>query len=546
MKEKGVLKPAIIVSVAICFMFFVYAPVELYLTNSGEFWYDLWVLLPVMLCVFIVFTLLCAAGFYLLHRWSKKGYQAALLFLFVTFICSYIQGNYLIKYLPALTGDRIDWSLYPEGRVQSVILWIVVTAVVGILAKVLSVQRIRMVIQTVSICMLLMLCVTLATLCVTNDGLKSKENICITTDYEFTMSPDTNFIILLFDTLDGGAFSDVVVGNAQRESVFEDFTYYDNTMGVYPATKYSLPYLLSGMWYENQMSNEEYFETVLTESPFFDELERQGYTIDLYTPDFDGFNGQTKKRFENIGMYTKQLSSYTDFARWQILLVGTKYAPHDLKRFSYVNPGAFERLKVAEGGREAFHLDNNMDFYQMVREQPIEYREGKNFKFIHLWGAHSPYLYDGELNYIPEGGTFAQSIDSCVTLADLYLEKLKESGAYDNSVIIILGDHGQGEYYEENNFDQHPALLIKGIGERHEFRIDSKPVSFADMQGAYGKLLDGSEGSAVFDGLPDARNRRFLWYDIKDSSRMVEYEQTGRAGNMDTLVLTGKEFNAGE
>lgn len=546
MKEKGVLKPAIIVSVAICFMFFVYAPVELYLTNSGEFWYDLWVLLPVMLCVFIVFTLLCAAGFYLLYRWNKKGYQAALLFLFVTFICSYIQGNYLIKYLPALTGDRIDWSLYPEGRVQSVILWVAVTAVVGVLAKVLSAQRIRMVIQTVSICMLLMFGVTLVTLCVTNDGLKSKENICITTDYEFTMSSDTNFIILLFDTLDGGAFSDVVVGNAERESVFEDFTYYDNTMGAYPATKYSLPYLLSGMWYENQMPNDEYFETVLTESPFFDELERRGYTIDLYTPDFDGFNGQTKKRFENIGMYTKRVSSYTDFARWQILLVGTKYAPHDLKRFSYVNPGAFERLKVAEGGSEAFHLDNNMDFYQMVREQPIEYREGKNFKFIHLWGAHLPYLYDGDLNYIPEGGTFAQSVDACVTLADLYLEKLKEAGAYDNSVIIILGDHGQGEYYEENNLDQHPALLIKGIGERHEFRIDSKPVSFADMQDAYGKLLSGSEGSTVFDGLPDVRNRKFLWYDIKDSSHMVEYEQTGRAGDMDTLVLTGKEFNAGE
>lgn len=546
MKEKGVLKPAILLSIAICFMFFVYAPVELYLTNSGEFWYDLWVLLPVMLCVFVIFTLLCTGGFYLLYRWSGKLYQAALLFLFVTFICSYIQGNYLIRYLPALKGDRIDWSLYPEGRVQSVILWVVVIAAVGVLAKALSVQRIRMVIQIVSICMLLLFGVTLVTLCLTNDGLKSKENICVTTDYEFTMSPDANFIILLFDTLDGGAFSDVVVGNEEREAVFDDFTYYDNTVSAYPSTKYNLPYLLSGMWYENQMASDEYFEKVLTESPFFDELERRGYTIDLYAPDFDGFNGRTKQRFENIGMYTKRLSSYTDFARWQILLVGTKYAPHDLKRFSYVNPGAFERLKVAEGGSEAFHLDNNMDFYQMVMEQPMEYREGKNFKFIHLWGAHSPYLYDGELNYIPEGGTFAQSIDSCVTLADLYLKKLKEAGVYDNSVIIILGDHGQGEYYEENNLDQHPALLIKGVGEKHAFQIDGKPLSFADLQDAYLDLLDGSAGSVVFDGLPEVRSRRFLWYDIKDSNYMTEYEQTGQAGDMDTLAPTGREFNTGE
>ena len=546
MREKGELKSGFTLSISICFMFFVYAPVELYLTNSGEFWYDLWVLLPIMLCVFVAFSLLCVAGFYLLYRCSGKVYQAALLFLFVIFICSYIQGNYLIKYLPALTGNRIDWSLYPEGRMQSVILWAVVIVVVGVLAKILSVQRIRMVIQVVSVCMLLMFGVTLVTLCVTNDGLKSKENICVTTDYEFTMSPDTNFIILLFDTLDGGAFSDVVLGNNEREAIFEDFTYYDNTVSAYPCTKYNLPYLLSGMWYENQMPNEEYFETVLTESPLFSELEQRGYTIDLYAPDFDGFNAQTKQRFENIGMYTKRVSSYTDFARWQILLVGTKYAPYDLKRFSYVNPVAFEQLRVAEEGKQIFSTGNNMEFYQAVREEPVQYREDKSFKFIHLWGAHSPYEYDGDMNYIPEGGTFTQSIELCVTLADSYLEKLKDSGVYDNSIIIILGDHGQGEYYEENNLDQHPALLIKGIGEKHEFRVDSKPVSFADMQDAYKKLLDGAEGSIVFDEQPDVRNRRFLWYDIKDISHMVEYEQMGRAGNMDTLVLTGQEFNAGE
>ncbi len=394
--------------------------------------------------------------------------------------------------------------------------------------------------------MFLMFVVALTTLCVTNNGLENKENICVTTEYELTMSSDRNFIILLIDTLDGGAFSDVVTGNDEMESVFEDFTYYDNTVGAYPYTKYNLPYLLSGIWYENQMPNEEYFERVLTESSFFDALEQQGYAIDLYAPDFDGINSQTRQRFENIGMYTKRPSSYTTFARWQILLVGMKYAPYDLKRFSWVNPGAFERLKTVEGNREAFHMDNNMDFYHMVTEQPIAYREDKNFKFIHLWGAHSPYLYDKDMNYIPEGGTFTQCMESCVTLADSYLKKLKESGTYDNSVIIILGDHGQGAYYEEYNWNQHPALLIKGVGEKHEFQVNSKPVSFADMQDAYIELLDGSEGSTVFDGIPDVRNRRFMWYDIKDSSHMVEYEQTGRAGDMDTLVLTGQEFNAGE
>ena len=546
MQETGEFKPACVLSVAICFMFFVYAPVETYLTNKGEFWYDLWVLLPIMACVFAVFTVICVAGFYLLYRCSMKVYQASVLFLFVVFVCSYIQGNYLIKYLPVLDGNMIDWSLYTEGRIQSIILWIVVGLIVWGGSKFLPLKRIYSLIQVISICMVLMFCVTLTTLCVTNNGLENKENICVTTDYELTMSSDQNFIILLIDTLDGGAFSDIVVGNDEMESIFEDFTYYDNTVGAYPCTKYNIPYLLSGIWYQNQMTNDAYFEQVLTESSFFDELEQRGYKIDLYAPDFDGINDRTRQRFENIGMYTKRPSSYMAFARWQILLVGMKYAPYDLKRFSWVDPGAFERLKTVEGDSEAFHTDNNMDFYHMVTEQPIEYREDKNFKFIHLWGAHSPYIYDKDMNYIPEGGTFTQCMESCVTLADSYLEKLRESGTYDNSVIIILGDHGRGEYHEEYDFNQHPALLIKGIGEKHEFQVNSKPVSFADMQDAYINLLDGSKGSAVFDQISDVRNRKFVWYDIKDSSHMVEYEQTGWAGDMDTMVLTGQEFNAGE
>ena len=540
MSDKQELQSSFVLSIAICFMFFLYAPVEFYLTNKNEFWYDLWVLLPIMLCVFALFTAVCMAGFYLLYRFKTRLLHMAELFLFIVFVCSYIQGNYLIQYLPVLNGDKIDWSLYPQGRIQSIVLWIVVVTIVCAGSRFLSAKRASFLIQVVSICMLLMFGVTLITLCAANNGLESKENICVTADNQFTMSSDQNFIIMVMDTLDADAFSDVVMGDEQAESVFEDFTYYDDTLGAYPTTKYNLPFLLSGMWFENQMESDAYFEEVLTQSPFLDELEQRGYSIDLYTPDFDGFNEKTRHRFENIGMYTKGVSSYMDFARWQILLVGTKYAPYDLKRFSYVNPGAFERLKVVEGGREPFHMDNNMDFYQAAAKEPVQYRKDKNFKFFHLWGAHSPYVYDRNLNYIPEGGTFRQSIEMCVTLADSYLEKLKENGVYDNSIIIILGDHGQENYCGQGNMNQHPALLIKGINEKHEFRVNKTPVSFADMQDAYLKLLDGEDSESLFDGLPKHRDRKFMWYDIKDSSQMTEYRQTGRSGDMETMVTAGE------
>lgn len=543
-KKRMELKPAVILSAATCFMFFLYAPLELYFTNKDEFWYDIWVLFPIMFCVFLLFTAICIIGFSVLYKYARKLFYAAVLFLFILFVCSYVQGNYFISYLPVFDGRMIDWSQYAGvGRTQSVILWCVVTGAVVFLCKKLQTERVYQVIQTISVCMLLLFFVTLSTLCITKHGSESKTNICVTAEHVMEMSKDQNFIILLMDALDGGAFSDMVVGNEGLEGVFEDFTYYDNTVSAYPHTTYNVPFILSGMWFENQIESDAYFHKVVAKSPFFETLEDCGYALGLYEADM-GVDEMTGARFENVGEYTKGVSSYTAFARWQIMLTGLKYAPFDLKRFSFVNPNAFEKLRVLEGDSEPFRDSNNRDFYDMLTQKELQYRDDKSFKFIHLWGAHPPYEYDKDLNYLPEGGTLTQSVEACITLSDLYLQKLKEGNAYDNSVIIIIADHGNGEYYEVDNMNQHPVLLIKGVGERHAFRVDNRPVSFEDLQEAYAHLLDGGDGQTAFDGEPQTGSRRFLWYDIKDDTHIVEYEQTGQAGDMNTTKPTGREFNA--
>ena len=543
MKKDMSFKPAVCVSAAICFMFFMFSPLETYLTNKDEFWYDIYVLAPIMACVFLIFTAACVVGFFVLYKWNEKLYRIALLFLFITFICSYVQGNYLVKYLPVIDGSTIDWSEYARGRVESIILWIVVIAVVIILAKKLKDKQMDMIVQVVSICMVLMFMVTLGTLCMTNHGLESKTNVCVTTDREFEMSTDQNFIILLLDATDGQAFSDVVVGNPAYESVFDDFTYYDNTTSVYPHTTFNVPFLMSGIWFENKVDTGVYFHDVQVNSPVFRRLEEDGFSIALYEPDIQ-IDENTKDRFENVGLFTKRVSSYTTFARWQVLLTGMKYAPFDLKRFSFVNPNAFKQLRVVEGGSKMFDNDN-FDFYHQLLEEGIAYRDDKSFKFIHLWGAHPPFEQDKDMNYLPEGGTYTQSLEGCITLTDTYLNALREGGVYDNSIIIIVADHGASEYFDTEYYQQHPILLIKGLDERHAFQVNDKAISFADLPDAYTKLLDGivGGGQTVFEDLPQTRDRRFLYYDIKDPDHMTEYMQKGPAGDMSTMIPTGKEFN---
>lgn len=49
------LKPALFLSLTFCFMIFIYAPLEFYINNSNEFWYDAYLLFPFILKDFFLF-----------------------------------------------------------------------------------------------------------------------------------------------------------------------------------------------------------------------------------------------------------------------------------------------------------------------------------------------------------------------------------------------------------------------------------------------------------------------------------------------------------
>ncbi len=129
-------------------------------------------------------------------------------------------------------------------------------------------------------------------------------------------------------------------------------------------------------------------------------------------------------------------------------------------------------------------------------------------------------------------------------LTEIYLRKLKENDVYDNSVIIIMADHG---YCYKNPSDdlrrEDPILFVKGIGEKHEFQCSDKPVSFADLQGAYEKLLEGKLSNQIFDIDENSqRIRRYLYYEYMKEDHMWEYIQSGHVRDTESFVMTGKEY----
>lgn len=195
-----------------------------------------------------------------------------------------------------------------------------------LLAKLIHLDKFCRLVKIASTFISLMLLITALTLCITQKGYEKKSYLTATNHYLFQLSQDTNFIILLLDATDGCEFSQVLNSNPEYKEIFEDFTYYENTLGAYPHTKLSIPFILSGEWYENGESFTDYTEEITANSSLFDSLEEANYKIGMYTEDllltFDA-----SLRFDNVAVAPRGTNSPLTFAKWQILLTGFKYLP---------------------------------------------------------------------------------------------------------------------------------------------------------------------------------------------------------------------------
>ena len=556
MKEKEKQKkdwlPGVLMAAAISFLLFLYAPVDLYCSNIDEFWFDFDVLLRMAAMMFGI-SLVTLTLLYLLAAWIHPYlYRIGLAVGLAVLLITYVQGNFLVGNLPVLDGTSISWEDYSALQTESVILCIVVLTIVVLLFLLLKKQLFGKACMYISACLSLMLLVTAITEVFGNDALEPKLKLQISTKNEFVMSGEQNFVIFMLDAADSREFSYLLEQDPEYRDIFADFTYYENTVGAYSCTRYAVPYILSGKWYECDTSFEEYMEDLYNTSPLIEELENRNYRIGLYEPDLHAQNNDVL-RFDNIFEAEFKVKSYLGMARQELKLVGYRYAPYWLKKYCVLKQAAFdEQLEAGEGSGEITASMENRVFLDHLNAGGITVDDTENsFKFIHLEGAHSPYVYDAEVNIIDESqGTYAQNMEASVTLAERYLSALKKSGTYDNTAIIVMSDHGFNRDIDNADMGDNPfmrpcgLLLIKGVGEEHDtMQISEAPVSYEDLQEAYRRLLDGAWSDAVFDCREgEHRDRRYLWYAVTDEDYLVEYQQTGYASDLSTMIPTGREF----
>ena len=533
---------AYIVSFVLAFMLYFYEPITMYLNNVNDFWFNLNIILFPIIKITLLIFLVLSIIFTIVYFINKKSKNKMLIFdiclisFFIGFICAYIQGNFLVNNLPPLDGTSIEWfsKTYLSQNIVSVILWLLVIIISIIVTIKFKREKMIKYISYISIAIFIMLMVSFVSVVITNkDVAKNSDTIIVTGNNINDASSDKNFFIFVIDATDSVAFEEEMKKNEEYNGMFNDFTYYKDTVSVYPFTRDSIPLLLSGEVNENKTDFGTYSTNALNNSKLFKKLNELEYNTNIYETELI-WNDKKAYNLKNvISSNDSKLDEFTYFKE-QTKYVLFKYLPFPLKKLSHINT-----MNFLTTNKDLYFSDNIINYNKFV-ENKVNMIDNKCFQFIHIDGAHVPFDLDENVNRI-ENGTYNQKVKAMLKITKAYLNRLRENNIYDNSVIIIMADHG----FADGNIigRQNPILYIKGIDEHHDMIYSDIPVYQVDLIDAYLELLDGKKSTELFSNIDGNRERRFLYYEYTKEDHMVEYVQKGKAWNEDTLVPTGVEFN---
>ena len=526
-------------SFAISFLTCFYEPLFIYFTNIDEFRYQFTDIFPWIVLLFVIVWLVI---FLILHLSRKLSPKLFFLVFFIAaslYFAMYVQGTILIKDLPPTDGAKVEWPDYGPQKLQSLILFGSCFLINAVLGFVLKTKKYYKTVSIGSMFISAILFCTLIVSCIQNNGLQRRVNQPrVYTNGMNLVSSDTNFVILLIDAVDSRNFRNLLeTDDPEYREYFEDFTYFPDTLAGYPYTRNSLPFMFSGIWYENELDYQEYATNALNSSKLFSELRKRKYSIGMYDDELYYGDPKFYEDIPNISSGSYGISNPKSLMMNELRMAFFMFMPYQLK---HLEPYALYNL-IYDNSTDKYNWEN-IAFWNYMHENELEHTDEKRFLYYHLEGAHAPANYDKEMNvHGNDEVTYDDDVEACMTLSNHFLEKLKAAGAYDNSVIMILGDHGANPNGAEYG-RQNPLLLIKGVNEHHPFEISDSAVSYADLSDAYIQLLDDSPAGTLFPFTQD-RVRRYLLHGPAKQEILTEYELVNApASDTDALKKTGNVY----
>lgn len=526
-------------SLLLTFTLFIFGPIELYITNASNFWFPIKEMLIPLLIVFIItFTIISMLNIFL------KKFAFIYTFTFSLGFAFYLQGNWMQVDYGTMDGVPIDWSSYGSWGITNLLIWcaiLIIPTVVGYIIK--NKNSYKAILNYISLGIVCVECITLLTIALTSDF--SKNSIYVERDGEmFQFSKEKNIVVMLFDAFQASYFQQAIEEIPEAKEVFSGFTFYDNAVGTSLYSQEGQATVYTGLQMQADKNLVENVDYIYINSDIIKALKEEDYDIRYYVLDLM-MSPNMVSTIQNVKPDSSEVSP-VPLTKMMLKITSFRYMPHILKQDFWFSYDEIEALKVVNSQKERFVADDfrfNDDIQKMTSGG-----EEKSYRVYYFKGVHHPYNMTKDVEYIDYGTSkddlpyvsdirdnemlYQQTLGS-VRIMMNFIEELKAQGLYDNTDIVITGDHGW-----ENRYN--PLLLVKPQDACGDFTVSHAPISYIEDFAPTMLSFIGQQyvtGKTIFDyNENDQRTRKFYVYEnIAPADRtyagITVYETEGMASD---------------
>ncbi len=527
---------------------FLFLPLTLFLGNEKEFSVSFGSILVTYVAPAITLIAIVAIVSMLL---PKKAFRTFAVILGVLSILIWVQGNLFVWSYGLLNGAAIDWN---ENRLLGwVELAIWLSAIFFVIWKSEQVGEFIF-----GIAMTLML---LQFSLFGFNAWNSKEQLEATIDIErenvaadniFRYSNTENIIHIVADGFQADVMDEILnTGDSgkQLSEALSGFTVFSKNLGAFPYTHMSVPAFLSSNVYRNQMPIDEYMKKSFGEDSIISLVRKNGYEVDIAVSRgvlmdvYDYAKPDNLFPVDNGGVLVHDNIIRNEAARLFDLSL-FRGVPHDLKARVYNDQKWIFQSLSQDTIPVALQNFAHMAFLRKSSKEMTVDRKTPVYKLFHLMLSHNPMVTTNDCR--PANKILPTARENVIVQARcglneiaLFLDKLKSSGVYESSTIVVMGDHGawvqpknlKGVLNPEKDFHEviNPAVValatpffaVKRPGDTGAIKYSDAPSSITDFAKTIASIKNYDNefnGESVFDLSSDvARERLFAFYHYKKS-----------------------------
>ncbi len=335
-----------------------------------------------------------------------------------------------------------------------------------------------------------------------------------------------------------------LVANDDFRAQLNGFTWFEEASATYEHTVWSIPSVFLGAEYDFSTSQRDFQAAGFNGSDsLLNGLKDAGYSTiafsrKLYEFDYTMFD-EMVQHANNIDV-TPPENDDAFMSLWVYRTLPAVIGRALSRRGWLISQGDLRNLGARTFLASSAPIESSLGFQKYLEQEALLPAAGR-YTFIHLIMPHDPFVLDASCNETRKSNVILQS-QCAVRLIGEFTERLKSLDRYDNSLIVIHGDHG--ERYNVDGMNLTPIrfrsnrtlLLLKppAANEPDGLTSSSIEASLIDIAPtiyeSIGRQSASHEGYSLYTSDSEAFARRERSYHVViDETHFRQHKVDGRA-----------------